>query len=577
MLGVFVYHLSPGLLPGGFVGVDVFFVISGFLITSIVVQQLANNKFSLGTFFRRRISRIAPQAFLVSAVVLLIAPLVYDPEDAGAIATAAAAAAVSLVNVKFALTGSYFEFQPDTQPVLHYWSLSVEEQFYLLYPIFLMLVWRGQDGRKRALLTCGVCAAVSLALCVAVTSIRPPFAFYLLPMRAWEMLSGCMFALLMRGQPAEETSGVGWAQLLGLVAILASFFLVPHGDSFPGFYAVLPVVGAVMLLRGRPGRTESLLAHHWMVYIGKRSYALYLWHWPVFCLVDYRLFMESEFLRVVLKVVISCGLAGLTYRFFEEPVRRRLNRTDGNRVIFGGFAVVVAITCVAAFLVRRDHFNNVNTKLPLAASGGEEYLFSTDGPRVVLAGDSNAGMYGKAMIELAEEFGWRLNILAVHSTDPLPGDTLWENTDTFLRQSKPDIVVFVASWGPKRERVTETLADLERGLKQSAGQVVLIKQQPILPGGFNRDVIRNEGYSEVREDDKVRLDREFANTSLDKLRGDRLSVVSTEDLFLDASGAIRFVGSDGKQLFRDRTHVSYFGAQLVKTRLRTLLQKLLAQ
>lgn len=571
VLGVFIYHLNALWLPGGFVGVDVFFVISGFLITSIIAEELDSGTFQLGRFFRRRVSRIAPQAFLVSAVVLLVVPFVYDPEDIGAVATASAAAAVSLANVKFALQGSYFAFHPDTQPILHYWSLSVEEQFYLFYPLALMLLWRGRGSRRRALYGSALCLGISLLLCVAITSWRPQFAFYLLPTRAWEMLLGCVLALSSAQLNSNRCMSTT-VQFTGLLGIVISFFVVPDGALFPGIVALLPAGSALMVLCGRFGTAETLLSGRALTYLGKRSYALYLWHWPVFCLVDYQLFMQTGLLRNAIKIFASLGLAVFTYKYFEQPVRRQLNLMRRPNLVFAGFATACCLTVMIGLSIRLVNFNDVNVKMHEVTAGGEQFTFSENGPRIVLAGDSNAGMYGKAMIEIAEEAGWNLHILSMHSTDPFPGNRLWQNVMTFMAKNDVDVFVFVAAWGPKRERAMATLSDVKSDVFGHGSKLILVKQPPILPRGLNRESIRRNGYRKFCEESGARIDREASNRNLGIRSSPHTSIVSTEDLFLDDSGTIRFVDKTGRQLFRDRTHLSYFGAQLVKPRLKSAIQ-----
>src|SRR5579871_2879805 len=193
VISVFVFHLGGALVPGGFVGVDIFFVISGFLITGLLLANIEAGTFSLVVFYQRRIARIAPALFLVLTFTLAAAGLIYAAQDFGSVGAMASFAAMSLVNMKLIFAGSYFEVSKDAQPLLHYWSLSVEEQFYVFFPLTLALLSRVKRFRTALIL---IATAASFASCVILTKASPVWAFYLLPTRGWELLFGALIALL---------------------------------------------------------------------------------------------------------------------------------------------------------------------------------------------------------------------------------------------------------------------------------------------------------------------------------------------------------------------------------------------
>lgn len=572
VLSVFVYHLNEEWLGGGFVGVDVFFVISGYLITSIIASEIEADSFSFRKFFLRRISRIAPMAFLVSTVILVVSSTIYGPEDLGAIATGGAAAALSLANVKFALQGSYFAFFPDTQPFLHYWSLSVEEQFYLIFPLLLCFAFGRHRNRRRALLVTCIVGVISLCLCLAFTPRSPAFAFYLLPFRAWELLAGSILALAGSKTSRISSPILSIGQPIGLAIILASVATIPNGDSFPGWYALLPVTGTVLAIACHHSTFENLLAQAWLVKVGKYSYSLYLWHWPVFCFVDYSLFMQPEGLRLPIKILASIILTIATYHFFENPIRFRLNNSGSARLTYAGFAAVVTLTVSCGFRIRSENFNNVNTSLERVAAGGEAFWFSDNGPRVIVAGDSNAGMYGRVLVELAKESGLRLNVVSVPGANAFPGSKLWAQTTKFIDSIEPDAVIFIASWGPKRKSYEETGRDLCRYFNSSKIPFITIHQPPLLPKGVSRKSIRRDGIHKYLEADKDRIDRGWVNSSLSSARISA-KVIPVDDLFTNQDGSIRFVDQFGHELYRDRTHLSHAGASLVKPRLKAAIME----
>src|SRR5262249_38625803 len=221
---------------------DIFFVISGFLITSILLNDIDQRQFSITRFYQRRIARIAPAFFLVLGTTLGVAGLIYSAQDFALAGANSVAAALSEINIRLLFQGSYFQVSADAQPILHYWSLSIEEQFYLVFPLYLYLVLR--FARRPLVITLALCA-VSFAACVSRTALKPIFAFYLLPTRAWELLAGAGVALFRR---SGGTIGLGPASVaiwggIGLLGL--SFVLITDNSNFTGWIAALPVVGTL--------------------------------------------------------------------------------------------------------------------------------------------------------------------------------------------------------------------------------------------------------------------------------------------------------------------------------------------
>ena len=251
----FIFHLKRQWLPGGFVGVDVFSVISGFLITSILLREYEHNSFSLWKFYQRRIARLFPAFFTVALVTLLGAFFIYSAQDLASCGATLASAALSVVNFKHMLQGSYFTISPDAQPFLHYWSLSVEEQFYMLFPAILLFLYLKANRHKTVILV-ALCGA-SLVACIALTYRKPEWAFYLLPTRAWELMAGSILANLSANRPAADDKNSLWSALplAGLTLIFISLFSLNEGPTFPGYHAILPVLGAVCFLGIKGGGT----------------------------------------------------------------------------------------------------------------------------------------------------------------------------------------------------------------------------------------------------------------------------------------------------------------------------------
>ena len=278
VISVFAFHLDAGLLRGGFVGVDIFFVISGYLITTLLLNDIEDGHFSIFRFYQRRIARIAPASFLVIAITMISGYFFYSAQDFAFLGTNGLAAAFSFINLKLLLAGNYFKISPDAQPLVHYWSLAVEEQFYILFPVLLYAI---TSVTRRPLTMLISCCALSFACCVAITPTAPIAAFYLLPTRAWELLVGSSLAIAKKrySQLGQRQSSTCLAA--GLIGIVLAFFFI-RSDGFPGWIAGSPVAGSALILLGigtAGGVSQRFLAHPAMVFFGKRSYSLYLWHW----------------------------------------------------------------------------------------------------------------------------------------------------------------------------------------------------------------------------------------------------------------------------------------------------------
>ncbi len=357
VLSVFVFHLNHDWLHGGFVGVDVFFVISGYLITSVLQNDFASGNAGLGAFYQRRIARLFPAFFAVALATVLGASLVFSAQEVASTGANLVAAALSLTNVKLMFLEGYFESSPDSQPFLHYWSLSVEEQFYLVFPALLLLL-RGSTKRLRVTVLAGL-GILSLTASLVLTWSAPTWAFYLLPTRAWELAAGAVLAVALQGSPAPRLPS--WLPALGLTGILISFFLIDGDSGFPGYQVLLPVAGTLCLLWPvRAGATgaatgmERLLSHDLLVALGRRSYSLYLWHWPVFCLVDHGLFLWPAPGRLALKVGLSAVLTLVSYKYLETPARVGLRRPERRKTAYVFLAACVALSVGLGYSIRRS-------------------------------------------------------------------------------------------------------------------------------------------------------------------------------------------------------------------------------
>ncbi|WP_167784585.1 acyltransferase family protein [Ramlibacter rhizophilus] len=326
VVAVVLHHLMPSAVTGGFVGVDVFFVISGYLITTIIHREMAQGRFNFGRFYERRARRLFPALFAMLAATAVAGWLLLLPSDLTATLLALLGTLSFSANFVFYLGGSDYFDATDLalNPLLHTWSLAVEEQFYLLFPIVLLMLRRRAARTTRALLLAG--AVGSLAIAAAYLETNRAAVFYLAPFRAWELLVGCLLALgsvaPVRSRAVRELLAAG-----GLGAIVASCVLLEPATLFPGLAALAPVLGAAAVIHAgshgeRPAVTRWLLQARPVVYVGLISYSLYLWHWPVLVFARYASAFEQPTWATPLLLAGSLALASLSYHFVEQPWRR---------------------------------------------------------------------------------------------------------------------------------------------------------------------------------------------------------------------------------------------------------------
>jgi peptidoglycan/LPS O-acetylase OafA/YrhL len=321
ILPVVAFHAFPGVLSGGFVGVDVFFVISGFLITSIILSDLNRGTFTLASFYRRRVRRIFPSLGVVLLACLAIGYRYLMADEYLQLGKHTLGGAGFVENIILWRDVGYFDNASETKPLLHLWSLAVEEQFYIFWPLLLALVVR---WRIRVVWFIGAIALVSFATNLRLVGAAPSSAFYLPVPRFWELMAGALLAQfslrnsqVLARRPAAQSA-------VGLALIVLACAVLDEKHAFPGAWALLPTAGACLVIAAGPSSllNQHLLANRPMVWIGKISYPLYLWHWPIFSLLRIFLVDVPVVVRLV-AVLVATLLAWVTYEVVERPFRSK--------------------------------------------------------------------------------------------------------------------------------------------------------------------------------------------------------------------------------------------------------------
>lgn len=342
VIPVVLFHAGFAALPGGYIGVDVFFVISGYLITSIILDGRAKGTFSFGTFYERRARRILPALFAMLAVTTLVAWFVILPPAFRHFGISAAAVALFASNVYFLRNTDYFEAPAELVPLIHTWSLGVEEQFYLLFPVLAGLV----PSRRRAMILVALSLLTSLGLAQWTAAAHPAVGFYLLPTRAWELLAGSLVAY---GAPALSATPRRSQQLLailGIVALGSSYLIYDRTTPFPSVYAALPVAGTALVIAFATEKTwvGRLLSWRPLTFIGLISYSTYLWHQPLFALARHISLNEPPALVFAILSLSAFMLGAASWRYIEQPFRDRawLSRRTVFAIAGAGSVLIVA-------------------------------------------------------------------------------------------------------------------------------------------------------------------------------------------------------------------------------------------
>ena len=409
---VVLFHAGLDLFGGGFVGVDVFFVISGYLITTILIEDIDNKRFGVLGFYERRARRILPALFLV---MFCCAPLAWAWMPATQMKDffkGLVAACLFASNMLFLRRTGYFDVNQKENPLLHTWSLAIEEQYYLLFPIFLFLAWR--FGKNRVFWTIVVFAAASLALAEGGWRNHPEANFYLAPTRAWELLSGSIAAFILWRRDFQAN---GTMAFIGLSAILFSIFLYDKSTPFPSVYTLVPVFGAflIILFSGAGSIAQKILSAKPCVGLGLISYGVYLWHWPMLSFLNIATGGTPSVAARAATALLSLLPAWLTYAFVDRPIRSRRPSPRKTAVlsallILSGAGAYIVVYKNQGFPARNPRLAKIEAAindwdypggLEEKAIGDISYrATSRSNSAVVFFGDSHIEQYGPRMVDL---------------------------------------------------------------------------------------------------------------------------------------------------------------------------------
>ena len=395
VLPVMLFHAGFELFQGGFIGVDIFFVISGYLITTLIVNNLNNRSFTIKNFYERRARRLLPALFLVILVCIPIAWFWMLPSDLKYFGQSIVSVSTFSSNIFFWLKTGYFDATAELNPLLHTWSLAVEEQYYIIFPLILVAIWRLGYFSKITIIFCLL--LISLFFANWGSSLFPSFSFYMLPTRAWEILIGALLALfLIRKDTIFKFNLINqYFSLLGLGLIIFSFFIFNSETPFPSFITLIPVVGTALIILTA---TEGTLAFRFLnlgpiVTLGLISYSAYLWHQPILAFARYRLVEDLSTFVVICLCLASIVIAYISWKWLETPFRNQ--QIISSKLILQ--LAVFFILLISSFGFYLHFTNGAQERFPPNHLGSSFYkdLNKTSNP---------IGVYGKNCVTSLAEF-----------------------------------------------------------------------------------------------------------------------------------------------------------------------------
>jgi len=605
VLSVILFHLNPAWASGGFVGVDLFFVISGYLITGQIRKDLSDGQFTVKNFYLRRIRRIVPPLVVMLITASCIALLILKPEDFRSFAYSLIVQPFSLQNLVFLAEGDYFR-GADTKVLLHTWSLAVEEQFYLFWPLLLVLLKRLPFRPLCGAL--GIFIIASFYLCAVLTLSSPKTAFFLIFTRAWELGFGGLAAIWHENQQSANTNQqstasswtyetLGW---FGIAGLGYAIFAIDSGIPFPGKTALIPVFAAFLLvLSGGSAQTtvRKILSLPILVKIGLISYPLYLWHWPLLVFMYHLHVKPTDASHFVLFWMATFVLASASYRWLEMPIRRKVWLTSPRSLLIGvavsfaalwSFGLHVIVTDGAAyrfsekeraFLVAR--IKSYTKRCDISARFLDPTSpicrhreHSADNRKILLWGNSHASMLIPMLKQLAEQNKASLYV-NVRNCRPLvePNACNAEVHAAILKKIKEkaiNSVIFASSWGgldslTLEQQFTQTIRTLAQQnltiwlvvdipVGTELDPTTAIAKNPDDPrvGSVPMEIYNNGSRLKELEIFK-RLQTQFGN----------IHIIDTSSVFCDQVNC--FGGKGNDVWYRDLGHLNNAGVQAVSS------------
>jgi len=596
VLPVLLFHAGFQFFQGGFVGVDIFFVISGYLIANIIINELSIERFSLLTFYERRARRILPALFCVMFFSIPFAWLWLVPYNLNNFGQSLISVTFFLSNVLFWWEGGYFDTAAELKPLLHTWSLAIEEQFYVLFPIFLIVFWR--FGKSKIIITLSFVFLGSLLFAEWGSRNMPSASFYLLPMRGWELLLGVFTAFYLKYNIVPQQSYINnFLSLFGVAIIFFAILSFNETTPFPSLISLLPTLGVVLIIvfATKDTLTNKFLSSKPLVSIGLISYSLYLWHQPILVFARHQLNDELSILLKIILLISVFPLSFLTWKYIEKPFRDK-ELISRRKIFVFSLSGLLFFTGMGLMAIKfNEAFTKVNPQI-LNGNVGQEDFFSAMNqnflkcedkfilakaeifdsqhrcyqslagkPKVALFGDSHAE---HLFVGLANNL--KSNLISPNiSGDAFKGEEKFDDYIDYLKNNNDiDTIIYSAFWayrykdlGPEMlyMKVEETIDEFE----SSGKKIIIITDIPYYHIDASNCFYIKESIPNVCSIgvEKFTPQLKYLDVLKEISNKRNIEIVNLSNLFCDELQCHMII--DGTIMYRDRNHLNFEGSNFV--------------
>lgn len=596
VLPVLLFHAGFQFFQGGFIGVDIFFVISGYLIANIIINELSIERFSLLTFYERRARRILPALFCVMFFSIPFAWLWLVPYNLNNFGQSLISVTFFLSNVLFWWEGGYFDTAAELKPLLHTWSLAIEEQFYVLLPIFLIVFWR--FGKSKIIITLSFVFLGSLLFAEWGSRNMPSASFYLLPMRGWELLLGVFTAFYLKYNIVPQQSYINnFLSLFGVAIIFLSILSFNETTPFPSLISLLPTLGVVLIIvfATKDTLTNKFLSSKPLVSIGLISYSLYLWHQPILVFARHQLNDELSLLLKIILLISVFPLSFLTWKYIEKPFRDK-ELISRRKIFVFSLSGLLFFTGMGLMAIKfNEAFTKVNPQI-LNGTVGQEDFFSAMNqnflkceekfllakseifdsqhrcyqslagkPKVALFGDSHAE---HLFVGLANNL--KSNLISPNiSGDAFKGEEKFDDYIDYLKNNNDiDTIIYSAFWayrykdlGPEMlyMKVEETIDELE----SSGKKIIIITDIPYYHIDASNCFYIKESIPNVCSIGVEKYTPQLKYLDVLKQISNKrnIEIVNPSNLFCNELQCRMII--DGTIMYRDKNHLNFEGSNFV--------------
>ncbi len=582
VLAVVIFHINPTFLPGGFIGVDIFFVISGFLITKIIFKQINDGEFNLSNFYLKRIKRLLPLFFSVAIVSLILGYFLLYPSIYKVLSRDVIASNLFLANVMASISGNYFDADK-VKPLLHLWSLAVEEQFYIIFPTLFLVLFKFLNRYKLFILLILFLSSLMLAEWMSATPRYAHYSYFLLPTRMWELLAGCILAIV---QPNPIKKYNIFISYLGVVFIILGLVLINENSVFPGLITLLPIVGSLLIIIAGNKGFGYLLSSKIILFIGVISYSMYMWHWPL--IIFYKVIYPDFQFHIISGIVFIASLifiSHLSKKYIEDYFR--FKKIKSGFLVIWSYLLIPTILLVTLSLFiyfskgipsryNVDEKINVTSTVKCPALTVGCFITnnkSTDN-QVLLLGDSHAQHFANLFGLWFDQNNLSLKLYSSGGCNFYSDEVISPNCENVkeelrnvISKSKTIIIAKRSDNLYKDEKFLQEFTDYINALTHEGHNIILIKQVPkFLNSGFLEKWMqaRRYGFEFVDKDFVIDENYKLSNSILEeKFKDNKQVYILDFNDILTPNGVVLKYDEKGIPIYYNSNHLTAYGAEWI--------------